>query len=129
MRYVSDQLIQINPAPGRIAFLNCVTHVADDIVGAAPVCLHVDQDLAQRSRVLLTLVDRPHSSIRIGDDGRERLVQLMGEGCSHLAKQAYSGQKIDLLVLAPRFFFGKLARRNIGHRSQNQSAMRSLNWI
>ena len=27
MRYFSDQLIQINPAPGRIAFLNCVAHV------------------------------------------------------------------------------------------------------
>ena len=129
MRYIRDQLIQIDPVPGRIAFLNCVAHVRNDIVGAAPVCLHVDKDLAQRSRVLLTLVDRPHSSIRIRDDGRERLVQLMGERGSHLTEQAYSGQKIDLLVLAPRFFFGKLARRNIDHRSQNQSAMRSLNWI
>ena len=27
MRYIRDQLIQINPAPGRIAFLNCVAHV------------------------------------------------------------------------------------------------------
>ncbi len=79
MRYFSDQLIQIDPVPGRMAFLNCVTHVADDIVGAAPVCLHVDKDLAQRSRVLLASVDRPHSSIRIGDDGRERLIQFMGE--------------------------------------------------
>jgi hypothetical protein len=79
MRYFSDQLIQINSAQGRMAFPDRVTHVADDIVGAAPVCLHVDQDLAQRSRVLFTLVDRPHSSIRIGDDGRERLIQFMGE--------------------------------------------------
>ena len=36
MRYIRDQLIQINPAPGRIAFLNCVAHILDDIVGAAP---------------------------------------------------------------------------------------------
>ena len=28
MRYVRDQLIQINPAPAGIAFLNCVAHVA-----------------------------------------------------------------------------------------------------
>ena len=27
MRYFSDQLIQINPVPGRISFLNCVAHV------------------------------------------------------------------------------------------------------
>ena len=79
MRYFSDQLIQINPAPGRIAFLNCVAHVLDDLVGAAPVCLYVDQDLAQRCRVFLTPVDKPHSSIRIADDGRERLIQFMGE--------------------------------------------------
>ena len=40
---------------------------------------HVDKDLAQRSSVFLTLVDGPHSGIRIGDDGRERLIQFMGE--------------------------------------------------
>jgi hypothetical protein len=79
MHYFSDQLIQIDPVPGRIAFLNCVAHVVDDIVGAAPVCLHVDQDLAQHFRVFLTLVDKPHSSIRIADDTRERLIQFMSE--------------------------------------------------
>ncbi len=42
MRYIRDQLIQINSAPGRIAFLNCVAHVLDDIVGAMSVRHHVD---------------------------------------------------------------------------------------
>ena len=55
MGYISNQLIQINAAPVRIAFLDCVAHVVDDIVSAASVCLHVDEDIAQRSRIFLTL--------------------------------------------------------------------------
>ena len=48
MRYISDQLIQINRAPDSIASLNRVAHVLDDLVGTMRVRCHVDQDLAQR---------------------------------------------------------------------------------
>ena len=47
MGYISDQLIQINAVAGRIALLDRVAHVLDDIVGAVSVCRHVDQDFAQ----------------------------------------------------------------------------------
>ena len=65
MRYIRDQLIQINPAPAGIAFLNCVAHVVDDIVGAAPVCLHVDQDIAQGRRVFPALVDKARTALAL----------------------------------------------------------------
>ena len=60
-------------------FLIVLRTLLDDIVSATPVCLHVDQDLTQRCRIFLTPVDKPHSSIRIADDARERLIQFMGE--------------------------------------------------
>ena len=58
MRYFRDQLIQIDPAPGRIAFLNCVAHVLDDLVSAMPVCYHVDEDVAQGPGSSLSFVDK-----------------------------------------------------------------------
>ena len=47
MSYFIYQLIQIKPVPARIAFLNCVAHILDDVVGAMAGCHHVDEDLAQ----------------------------------------------------------------------------------
>ncbi len=69
MRYLCDQFIQIDRASGRIAFLNCIAHVLDDFVGAVSVCNDVGQDLVQGRRVSLSPLNKPHSSIRIADDG------------------------------------------------------------
>jgi hypothetical protein len=69
MRYIRDQLIQIDPAPGRFAFLDCVAHVLDDLVGAMPVCYHVDEDVAQDLRIFLASVNKALAGIGIGNDG------------------------------------------------------------
>jgi hypothetical protein len=45
MRYFSDQLIQINPAPGRISFLNGIAHIPDNVVRPMRVRLDVTRDI------------------------------------------------------------------------------------
>src|SRR6516164_5896199 len=58
MRYIRDQLIQIDPVPDSIAFLDCVAHVLDDLVRAMPVYYHVDEDVAQGLRIFLAPVNK-----------------------------------------------------------------------
>ena len=55
MRYIRDQLIQINLASGRISFLNCIAHIPYNVVRPIRVRLDVAQDIAQLCRVILTL--------------------------------------------------------------------------
>src|SRR6476620_10564519 len=90
--YFRNQLIQINPVSGRIARSNCVAHVLDDIVGATPVCRYVHEDVAQRLAIVFTSVNKTLASMGAGDYGRQRLVKLMGERCSHLTEQAHPAE-------------------------------------
>src|SRR4029434_7318821 len=95
------------------SFFNRLPNVADDIEGAAAICHNINQNLAKSLGGRLAFVDEAHPGIRVTDDGRERLIQFMGEGGSHFAKQTDPAEKIDLVALAPGFFLGELAGRNV----------------
>jgi len=77
-------------------------------VSAASVRGHVGQDFAKLVRIDLSLVDKKHPRIRIAHYGRERLIQFVGEGCSHFAKQTDTTENIDLLPGPARFLFRAL---------------------
>jgi hypothetical protein len=113
VRHICDDIVYLNALPNRRTFLDRVPDVPNHFAGATHTRSDVDQNRAKHSDIHVASIDESFARVRIVRDPRKRLVYFVRYRRGHHAKQADSGQKIDLLALALRFFFGKPARRNI----------------
>ena len=92
MRHTRHYVIQVDQLTNYVTSFDRVSHVANDIISAAAIVCHVDQDLAKSAGVRLPFVDKAHPRIGVTDDSRKRLVQFMGKRRRHFSEQTNSGE-------------------------------------
>src|SRR5882762_5316408 len=108
LQHFAHELVGVQRLELRFAFFEQSAQPADDFSGAPVLGDDVAEYLAQLLGVDTALLEIVLGSLRIAQNGGERLVELVGERPGKLADQGHAGQMGDLLLLVPCFAFGAL---------------------
>ena len=110
---VHHNLVEIHRATRHLLLLYHAANAANYVTGTATICNDVTEQFANFAQINVPAIDKALSSCGVTENSRQRLIQLMSNGCRHFTHQRHTTEMTIARAIALRFEFRLFARRYV----------------